>query len=242
MIYFGTEEHSAQEPKPRGAPYFALDVNTGEVVWKIDGGLRQTHWGGRSLIGDSIIVAQNTYNQLIYAIGKGPSSMTVTAPDVAVVANKPILIRGTIMDVSPGTQSTELQLRFPKGVPAVSDADMSEWMLYVYDQFPQPAASGVEISIDAIDPNGNYVTLGKTVSDANGRFSFSFTPDKDGQYNIYAFFSGSDSYYPTDAQTELLVLPNAEKADSPYALYAFIVGIAIIIAVVVIGLLILRKK
>ena len=242
MIYFGTEEHSAQDPKPRGAPYFALDVETGDIVWRIDGAFRQTHWGGRSLIGDSIIVAQDTYDQRIYAIGKGPSAMTVTAPDIAVAVNKPILIRGTIMDVSPGTEDMEIRLRFPNGVPAISDDYMSEWMLYVYKQHPKPMVSGVKITIDAVDPNGNYVHLGTTVSDANGRFSFNFTPDKDGQFYIYASFDGSASYYKTDAYTELVVIPAAETSESPYALYAFIVGIVIIIAIVFVGLIVLKKK
>jgi hypothetical protein len=102
--------------------------------------------------------------------------------------------------------------------------------------------SGVPITIDAVDPNGNYVTLGTTVSDANGRFSFNFTPDKDGQFYIYASFDGSASYYKTDAYTELVVIPTTEKAESLYAMYAFIVGIVIVIAIVFVGLLVLRKK
>ncbi|MCL1965864.1 MAG: PQQ-binding-like beta-propeller repeat protein [Candidatus Bathyarchaeota archaeon] len=242
IAYFGHEEHSPLEPKPRGAPYFALNIETGEVVWRIDGAFRQTMWGGRSIIGDSIIITQNTYDQQIYAIGKGPSSMSVTAPDIAVTANTPVLIRGTIMDVSPGTESDDLRLRFPNGVPAVSDECMNEWMLFVYKQFPETHATGVPIRIDAIDPNGNYVTLGETVSDANGRFSFSFTPDKEGQYNIYAFFDGSASYYKTNAQTELLVMPGASASSTNYALYAFIVGIVLVIIAIVFGLLILKKK
>ncbi|MCL1970167.1 MAG: PQQ-binding-like beta-propeller repeat protein, partial [Candidatus Bathyarchaeota archaeon] len=194
-VYLGHMDHSPMVPINRGAPFFALDAETGDLVWEITGAFRQTLWGGRALIGDSIIATMDLYDQQICAIGKGPSSMTLTAPDVAVAANAPVLIRGTIMDVSPGTESDAVKLRFPKGVPAVSDACMSEWMLYVYKQFSEPHAVGVPVRIDAIDPNGNYVTLGETVSDANGRFSFSFTPDKEGQYDIYAFFDGSNSYY-----------------------------------------------
>ncbi len=241
-IYLGHMEHSALEPKPRGAPFLAIDALTGELVWEINGAFRQTRWGGRAIIGDSIIATMDTYDQQIYAIGKGPSSMTLTTSDGTTSVNRPIMIQGTIMDVSPGTKSDELQLRFPKGVPAVCDKDMSEWMLYVYKQFPAPMATGVDIRIDAIDPNGNYVNLGQTTSDANGRFTFKFTPDKDGQYDIYAFFDGSASYYKTDAQTELLVMPTGESSGPQYAMYAFIVGIVLIIAVVFIGLLILRKK
>jgi hypothetical protein len=170
-IYLGHQEHSPLEPKPRGAPFLALDAITGEVVWEIYGAFRQTDWGGRAIIGDSIIVAQDTYNQQIYAIGKGPSSMTVVTSDGTTSVNRPILIQGTILDVSPGAVSDKMQLRFPRGVPVVSDECMSDWMLYVYKQFPMPMASGVLVSIDAVDPNGNYVHLGDTVSDANGRFS-----------------------------------------------------------------------
>jgi hypothetical protein len=241
-IYLGHMEHSSLEPLPRGAPFIALDAFTGDVVWEIDGAFRQSRWGGRAIIGDSIIATMDTYDNRIYAIGKGPSSMTVTAPDIAVAAKTSVLIRGTIMDVSPGTQSDELLLRFPKGVPAISDADMSEWMLHVYKQFPETHVTGVEITIDAIDPNGNYVNLGKTISNANGRFSFNFTPDKEGQYAIYALFSGSASYYKSDAQTELLVSSAAEGSGPQYAMYAFIVGIVLIIAMVFAILLILRKK
>ena len=60
-------------------------------------------------------------------------------------------------------------MRFPNGVPAVSDASQSEWMLYVYKQFSQPTnATGVPVSIDAVDPNGNYIHLGDATSDSSG--------------------------------------------------------------------------
>ena len=80
----------------------------------------------------------DTYDQRVYAIGKGPSTMTVTAPDTAAALDTSVIIRGTVMDNSPGTQSDDMKLRFPKGVPAISDASMSDWMLYVYKQFAQP--------------------------------------------------------------------------------------------------------
>ncbi|MDR0318643.1 MAG: hypothetical protein LBI09_01245, partial [Nitrososphaerota archaeon] len=100
---------------------------------------------------------------------------------------------------------------------------------------------GVPISIDAVDPNGNYVTLGTTVSDASGRFSFSFTPEMEGQYDIYAIFDGSDAYYKSNAQTEIIVMPTTASSTN-YALYAFIVGIVLVIVVVFAVLLLLKKK
>ena len=33
-------------------------------------------------------------------------------------------------------------------------------------------ATGVPVSIDAVDPNGNYIHLGDATSDASGRYHF----------------------------------------------------------------------
>jgi outer membrane protein assembly factor BamB len=150
MVYFGHEEHSPQEPKPRGAPYFALDVETGKVVWRIDGAFRQTQWGGRSIIGDSIIATQDYYDSRLYAVGKGPSEMSVASSNAVTTAGSTVLISGTVMDISPGTQSDDAQFRFSNGVPAVSDESMSDWMLYVYKQFEKPwDTKGVEVTVFA---------------------------------------------------------------------------------------------
>ena len=95
-------------------------------------------------------------------------------------------------------------MRFPNGVPAVSDADQSEWMLYVYKQFSQPTdVTGVPVSIDAVDPNGNYIHLGDATSDASGRFHLEYTPDTEGSYVIYATFGGSAAYYHSFAQNAI---------------------------------------
>jgi hypothetical protein len=134
-------------------------------------------------------------------------------------------------------------MRFPNGVPAVSDASMSEWMLHVYKQFEQPMnTKGVPIIIDATDPNGNYINIGTTTSDANGRFAFEFKPETEGQYTIYARFEGSASYYPATAQNEMTVMATAQNNTPRYELYVIAMGIAIIITVILIGLLILKKK
>lgn len=248
-IYFGHLEHSALEPKPRGAPFFALDAETGDLVFRADGLFRQSRWGGRAIIGDSIIATQDTYDQRVYAIGKGPSSITVTAPDVGVPANTPVMIKGTVTDVSPGTKDSAITLRFPNGVPAVSEESMGDWMLYVYKQFERPTdATGVPVSIDATDPNGNYVHLGDVVSDASGRFHFEFTPTTEGEYVIYATFMGSNSYYGSFAQNEMTVMqaqatPTQTPIEMPpFEMYTIGTGIAVIVAVAIVGLLLLRRR
>jgi outer membrane protein assembly factor BamB len=59
-IYYGHLEHSPNSPFPRGAPFLALDVETGKEVFRVNGMFRQTLWGGLGIIGDSIIVNQDT--------------------------------------------------------------------------------------------------------------------------------------------------------------------------------------
>jgi outer membrane protein assembly factor BamB len=131
-IYVGHTEHSANQPLPRGAPFICLNATTGEEIWRINGAFRQTRWGGRAIIGDSIIATMDTYDQRVYAIGKGPSATTVKIENDVTTFGHKVMVTGMVTDVSPGTKDSALTMRFPNGVPAVSDESMSDWMLYVY--------------------------------------------------------------------------------------------------------------
>jgi hypothetical protein len=249
-IYLGTLEHSALEPKPRGGPFLCLNATDGTVIFEADGLFRQTRWGGRAIIGDSIIATQDTYNQMIYAVGKGPSAVTISAPDTAVTSGTALVLKGSVTDISPGTADSSITMRFPEGVPAVSDASQSEWMLYVYKQFSKPMnATGVPVSIDALDGNGNYMHLGDTVSDASGKFSFAYTPQTAGTYTVYATFAGSAAYYGAYAENSFAVTAAPEAtatatpiANPPYEMYTIGMGVAIIIAIAVVGLFLAKKR
>ena len=252
-LYIGTGEHSPNQPLPRGAPFLCLNATDGSLVWRANGLFRQTGWGGLAIIGDSIMATMDTYDMQLYAVGKGPSAMTVEAPLTGVQLGSSVTIRGTIADNSPGTKSDALMLRFPNGVPAVSDASMSDWMLYVYKQFSKPIdATGVPITLSVIDGNGNYRTIGSTTSDANGFFSYNWKPDIEGKYTVYASFEGSSAYYPSHAVTAFSVDPTATAVPTQQMptglatttdLMTYVIGatIAIIIAIALVGLLILRK-
>ncbi len=252
--YFGHTEHSANMPMPRGAPFVCLNATTGQVIWRVNGLFRQTRWGARGVLGDSVIATMDTYDQQIWAIGKGPSATTVTAPDMGVPFGSSVMIRGTVMDVSPGTKSNKMLLRFPKGVPAVSDASMSEWMLYVYKQFDRPMnAIGVTVTLTVLDSNGNYREIGKTTSSADGVFNFAWTPDIPGEFKVYVSFAGSAGYYPSSAETAFIVdpAPEPEPVIEPeykptIADLYLLPGIgAIIAAIAIVGIVIvlmLRKK
>ena len=253
IIYMGTSEHSTVDPKPRGGPFACVDIETGAEVFRADGLFRQTDWGGRAIIGDSIIATMDTYDQQVYAIGKGPSETTLTVSPKVSVEGSSVLIEGTVTDISPGTKEYALTARFPKGVPAVADAGMSDWMLYVYKQFERPGnATGVPLTIDVIDSNGNFRNIGTTTSDSSGKFAFTWTPDITGDYTIMATFAGSEAYYasydetaftvdsaaPTPAPTEVPVQSTADLYFVP-AIAGLFVFVAIIGVVII---LVLRKR
>ncbi|NLB54712.1 MAG: PQQ-binding-like beta-propeller repeat protein, partial [Lentisphaerae bacterium] len=206
-IYLGHLEHSPIDPKPRGAPLICIDIATGTEVWRANGLTRLNYWGGGpALIADSVIATMDTYDQRIYALGKGPSATKVTAPNVGIQFGSSVLISGRVTDISPGTEDYALKARFPNGVPAIADADMSDWMLHVYKQFPMPTnLTGVEIKVDVIDTNGNHRNIGTTTSDVNGYFSLDWKPDITGKYTVVATFAGSHSYYGSYDQAAFVV-------------------------------------
>jgi hypothetical protein len=210
LVYFFHTEHSAIDPKPRGAPAICLDIETGQEVWRIDGLRCGTRWGGQPIMGDSVIAAFSTYDNTIVALGKGPSDISVSIANPAETLGNEVLVQGTIMDVSPGTKADEQMLRFPDGVPVVSDADMSEWMLYVYKHRPAPMANGVPVRIEAYDPNGNYQDYGTTISDMYGNFALAIEPEVPGTYWISATFEGSGAFFGDTATTYLVVGEAAE--------------------------------
>jgi len=215
-MYLRHSEHSPVDPMPRGAPYVCLNATTGDVIWRADGLFRGTDWGGHAMIGDSIIATMDTYDMQIYAIGKGPSALTVTASPEIVAKGSSVMIKGTITDVSPGTEDPALQMRFPNGVPAVSDDDMSEWMLYVYKQLtPRPEnVTGVPVKLAYLLPDGTWKDIDETTSDIYGNFGYKWNPPDEGTHIIKAFFLGSKSYYGSQATTYVGVDPAAEEAPS----------------------------
>jgi hypothetical protein len=194
----------------------------------------------------------DTYDQRIYAIGKGPSATTVTAPDTGVPLGTSVLVRGTVTDVSPGTEDYALRARFPNGVPAVADESMSEWMLYVYKQFPRPTdAVGVEVVINVLDPNNNHYEVGRTAANENGFFSVNFEPEVPGKYAIIATFEGSKAYYGSFAETSVFVEeappPPTEPTPPPTSiadlyLVPGIIGIIVAIAIVGVVIVLMLKK
>jgi len=249
----------------QGAPFVCLDAATGDEVWRVDGMFRQAAGGPNVVIGDSVIATLDTYDQRVYAIGKGPSAITVSAPAVSVPFGAPVAVKGRVIDVSPGTRDSGLggyteynvedrgetwdsvmKPKFPDGVPAVSDESMGEWMKYVYKNLPRPDdVVGVEVVISVLDSNNNYYEVNRTLTDANGAYRCEFIPPVPGKYTVFAAFEGSASYFGSVAEATIVVEdevpaspPPTPEPESVVDLY-FVPAIAgIIVAIVVLGALI----
>jgi hypothetical protein len=198
----------------------------------------------------------NGYDNQIYVVGRGPSATTVQAPQTAVTAGTPVVIQGTVMDISAGTKQTEQAADFPNGVPCASDASMTAWMGYVYQQQPEPTNfTGVSVTLTAIDPNHNFITLGIATTNAYGLYYYDWTPPSiPGNYLVTATFAATNGYWGSSAQTDMVV-QNAPPTPAPTAtpvtgLASFAsleLGIAAVIIVIVIcvaalAVLILRKR
>jgi hypothetical protein len=244
-------EHSPIIPTGRGAPMVVLNATTGEEIWTLS--WFNNWWGGHVIIGDSIMAGLNGYDGRIYSIGKGPSSTTISAPTKVSAEGDSVLVEGTVMDIAPGTDEYALTARFPQGVPAVCDDNMTAWMEYVYMQYARPTdVMGVDVTISVLDPNGNVYDVGTATSDASGNFVLDFTPPVPGLYTVYATFEGSGAYWPSTAQTYLKVeqapAATAEPTPTPAPMtdsYVLGLGIGAIVAIVAIGLvlvLMLRKR
>jgi hypothetical protein len=190
----------------------------------------------------------------VYCVGKGASQLTVDAPSAALTQGQSLVIQGTITDISAGTRQEQQAADFPNGVPCVSGASQKQWMEYVYMQQDKPTkTTGVEINIAVIDSNGNYRSIGNTVSDASGTYSLQWTPDITGKYTVIATFAGSNAYYKSSAETSFAVdlavatpVPTQAQIQSTADTYLLPSVAAIIVAIAVVGailaLLVTKKR
>jgi hypothetical protein len=203
-VLFIPEGHEYSPPLFHHANQLAINMTNGELVWKI----LAFDVTNPAAIAYGVMTTLNAYDNQIYAYGKGPSAMTVEAPMSSFELGKSVVIRGTITDISAGTQQDAVAANFPNGVPVIADESMSPWMEYVYMQQSKPTnATGVTVKLEVVDANGNYRTIGTTTSDASGKFSYTWKPDIEGTYYVIATFAGSESYWPSNAETSFVVDP-----------------------------------
>ncbi len=243
MLYVETG-HDYGPPLFSGAKIYALNASTGELVWDI-----LDFASGSSLpVTYGYMLSFNAYDNQIYCFGKGQTKTTVEASPV-INSNSQVLVTGTVTDQSPGNTCLGTPAA---GTAAIDDAYMSRWMEYLYMQSPKPTnATGVPVTLSYIDANKNFFTIGTTKTDANGQFSYTFTPDVPGAYTVIASFAGSNSYFSSSAQTHMgFEMPTGPTA-SPTApqsaadIYFIPMSVALFVLIIVVGVvlaLMLRRR
>ena len=240
-MYISNAEHSATYPLTRGWSMHCINITTGEGIWKIG------HPMSSGVIADGYMTATDSYTGYMYVFGKGKSATAVTAPDVVMPFGNSVVIKGTVLDQSPAQPDT----------PCVSKESMSLQMEYLHLQKPQTGLwqnetiTGVPVTLTAIGTDGTVIDIGTvTTNGYYGTFSKAWTPSSQGEYQIIASFAGDDSYGSSWAQTYATVTqaPQATVAptpspvqQSPTDMYLAASTIAIIIAIAIVGVLILRK-
>ncbi len=117
--------------------------------------------------------------------------------------------------------------------------------------FHNVTVTGVPVSLVAVDSNGTVISIGTTTSDVSGTFGYAWTPPNEGLYRIIASFAATESYSSSQAETHLAVgpAPVAEPIKFPdqvippdYTMAILGVGVAVIIAVAIVGIVLYRKK
>jgi hypothetical protein len=253
VVYLMATEHTITDPIYKGAYARAVNATTGEEIWTLSA-YSGTFTSESYVMADGYNIWFNGYDNSLYSVGRGPSVTTVEAPKAAIDLGKSLIISGTVMDVSAGTKQTQQAADFANGVPVSSDASMKDWMGYVYQQKPLPTNfTGVEVSLNVLDTNGNFRNIGTAMTDATGVFSYQWKPDIEGKFTVFATFTGTNGYWPSSAETSFAVDPAAPTPAPTTALvqsaadmYFVPAVVAIIVVIVIVGavlaLLMLRKQ
>ena len=199
IVYTVTNEHTATAPIYKGSLTRAINATNGQEIWALSDYTSMLAGPGSSptsyAIADGFATFFNGYDNQIYSVGRGPSALTVAASKVQTIGDN-VVIDGSVMDVSAGTRQNVQAADFPNGVPAASDVSMKDWMGYVYQQKPIPTNfTGVSVTIDVLDSNGNYRNIGTTSTDSTGMFRLTWKPDIVGDYIVVATFHGTNGYW-----------------------------------------------
>jgi hypothetical protein len=261
-VYAFNNEHSPNDPLYVGNSIYCIDAYTGQQIYKMLSWSGQTGGRGTStaVLADGVLCYYNYYDNSIYAVGKGPSATTVDAPMINIAQGQSITIRGTVTDVSAGAKQ-KVQNGLFNSVPVVSDESQAAWMEYIYMQKPKPTdATGVPVTLTAIDPNGNLQNIGTVNSDSSGNYATMWTPPVSGLYTVTATFSGSNSYWGSSATTSFgvssapaasptsSVSPSVTQAPEPSAggisttTYIIIAAVVVIVAVASAAVVLLRRR
>jgi hypothetical protein len=239
-LYTYSQEHTPDPPFYRGQPTVCIDAFTGELIWKI-GMTGASEFGRDSLqmsFGDGYMTL-GTRSGVMYAFGIGKSETTVAASSVG----RSVLVTGSVLDLSPAQPGAQCvskesmaalmeQLHMGTGVGGV----LGDVMLI-----------GVPVLLTATDSNGNSYEIATLTTDGySGTFSYEWTPEHAGKYTISATFFADESYGSSFATTYIVVPETPVEVevqkDNSTIIAIAIVGVAMIAAIAIVGILILKKK
>ncbi len=240
-LYGANCEDVPKKPFSRGWKMHCVNATTGEGIWNVS--FSTGMQGGPTPIADGYLLAANLYDSRLYSFGRGKSATTVEAPLTAITLGQSVVLKGTVLDLSPGKPNT----------PCVSAEDMTAWMEYLYMQQTKPAVvKGVPVSLDAIDANNNTIHIGDATTDGlTGAFSCMWKPEITGKYTVTATFKGDDAYGSSAAGTAVGVVAAPEATPTPapivipdYSTMIYVLIVAVVVAIVIglVNLLLIRKR
>jgi hypothetical protein len=250
-IYTYLNRHTPDVPFYRGMPMVCIDAFTGKEIWStgISGNSDMRRSETQLAIADGYL-AMTGRDGYMYVYGKGLSETTVSASQVPLALGQKALISGTVFDLSPAQ----------KGAPCVAKESVAAQMEHLHIGAPIGGAFsgvmkadgsygdvmmvGVPVSLDILDPNGNYCNIGVVTSDGySGAFAFDgWVPEVAGLYTITATFMGDDSYGSSFATTHLTIAEGSSTTTDNTMLYALIGATVAIIVVMIVCFILFRKK
>ena len=242
-LYVSNSEHTTTWPITRGWGIHCINITTGELLWKLNNPM------SFSAVADGYMVATNSWDGYMYVFGKGKTATTVTAPDVVVAKGSGVVIKGTVLDMSPAQPNT----------PCVSKESMTIQMEHLHLQMPvggqwqNETLTGVPVTLTAIDASGSAIDIGTvTTNGYYGTFSKAWTPPVEGDYEIIASFAGDDSYASSAASTavsvgpapaEIIIPEQATPVDYTNTIIGAAIAVIIAFAIgIAIAVLTLRKR
>ena len=229
-------------PISRFSETLCFNATTGALVWSSNNAI---YINGAA---DGYVYGIGILNGISYVLGMGQTSTAVSVSSGVIAQGSTVQISGNVLDQSPAQP----------GTPAVSDSSMSEQMNYLHGQNATLLNSGytpqgVQVTLTAVDPNNNTIIIGTTTTDSAGNYYYNYVPPHIGIYKITATFAGTNSYWPSTAETGVTVTAAAATTTtqvttttsgvSTTTLYTAVIAIIIVLIVVAIALaLFLRKR
>jgi hypothetical protein len=240
LLYVTNNEHTPNQPYPRGWGMICLNATTGEFQWKISGTRMQA--GAAS---EGYLTAASSYDGTMYVLGKSTSKTSISGPQTAVSKGGSIVLTGKVLDQSPASLD-----KTAGGIACVADESMALWMDYNYLQMPidglygNETVKGVQVFLTAENEHGEYTYIGETYTDESGTFSYIWTPDEIGKYTVTATFGGSNAYGQSSDTTAIgVVAATSDGNNQPnFALYIAVSTIVMVVVILIVGFLLLRKK